>query len=189
LPTISSRYIVLLLGFTGQRTAEDHMATGPDLRIGHAEREAAAASLREHYAQGRLTLEEFNERIDATFKAVTQGQLNRITADLPHAAAPSAPLPVTTVPGGGRDRARQDWSQGHHHHPRFGFYPLIIAALGTWLLLFELHLRTFPFPGKLAIFLAIFGIVRGVLRRVFGMRRGRVRGYGGRGRRGPWSGI
>ena len=170
------------------------MATGPNLRIGHAEREAAAASLREHYAQGRLTLEEFNERLDATFKAVTQSQLNRITEDLPHAAAaPSAPLPVTSVAGGGRDRARQDWSQGHRHHPRLGFYPLIIAALGTWLLFFELNLRTFPFPGKLAIFLAIFGIIRGVLRRVFGMRRGPARGPGrpgrGRGRGGPWSGI
>jgi Domain of unknown function (DUF1707) len=168
------------------------MATGPDLRIGHAEREAAAASLREHYAQGRLTLEEFNERIDATFKAVTQSQLNRITEDLPHAAAhpaPTAALPVTTVPGGGRDRARQHWSQGRRHRPGFAFYPLIIAAFGTWLLILELHLRTFPFPGKLAIFLAIFGVIRGVLRRVFGLRRGRVRGYGGRGRRGPWSGI
>jgi hypothetical protein len=184
----------LAIGFIGQQTAEDHMATGPDLRIGHAEREAAAASLREHYAQGRLTLEEFNERLDATFKAVTQSELDRITEDLPHAAAHPSPLPVTTVPGGGRDRARQDWSQGHHHRPRLGFYPLIIAALGTWLLFFELNLRTFPFPGKLAIFLAIFGLIRGVLRRIFGMRRGPVRGHGGPrgprgGRRGPWSGI
>jgi len=164
------------------------MATGPDLRIGHAEREAAAASLREHYAQGRLTLEEFNERLDATFKAVTQSQLDRITEDLPRAAAHPSPLPVTTIPGGG-DRARQDWSQGHHHRPRLGFYPLIIAALGTWLLFFELNLRTFPFPGKLAIFLAIFGIIRGVLRRIFGLRRGPVGPRRGRGRGGPWSGI
>ena len=167
------------------------MATGPELRIGHAEREAAAASLREHYAQGRLTLEEFNERLDATFKAVTQSQLNQITEDLPHAAPPSAALPVTTVPGGGRDRARQDWSQGHRHHPRLGIFPVVIAALGTWLLFFDLHLRAFPWPGKLAIFLAIFGVVRGVLRRVFG-GRGRVGGRGGcgrGGRGGPWSGI
>ena len=34
----------LAIELTGQRTAEDHMATGPDLRIGHAEREAAAQS-------------------------------------------------------------------------------------------------------------------------------------------------
>jgi hypothetical protein len=172
------------------------MATGPDLRIGDAEREAAAASLREHYAQGRLTLEEFNERLDAALKATTQSQLNLITQDLPHATVPSAPLPVTTIPGGGRDRARQEWSGGGR--PRFGMFPLIIAAIGTWLLLFDLHLRAFPWPGKLAIFLAIFGVIRGVLRRVFGMsRRGRARGYGGCGRArsrggrsgGPWSGI
>jgi hypothetical protein len=171
------------------------MAMGPDLRVGDAEREAAATSLREHYAQGRLTLEEFNERLDAALKAVTQNQLNRITADLPHATAPSAPLPVTTVPGGGRDRARQDGSRGHHH-PRLGIFPVIIAAIGTWLLLFELHLRMFPWPGKLAIFLAIFGIIRGVLRRVLGFGgrgrapgRGRARSRGGRYSGGPWSGI
>jgi Domain of unknown function (DUF1707) len=174
------------------------MATGPDLRIGDAEREAAAASLREHYAQGRLTLEEFNERLDAALKAVTQAQLSRITEDLPHATVPSAPLPVTTVPGGGRERARQDGSGGHHH-PRLGIFPVIIAAIGTWLLLFDLHLRMFPWPGKLAIFLAIFTIVRGVLRRVFGFGgRGRVRSRPGPGRGrsrggrysgGPWSGI
>jgi Domain of unknown function (DUF1707) len=188
----------LAIEFTGQQTAEDHMATGPDLRIGHAEREAAAASLREHYAQGRLTLEEFNERLDAAFKATTQSQLNRVTQDLPRATVPSAALPVTTVPGGGRDRARQEWSTGGR--PRFALFPLVIAAIGTWFLILDLHLRAFPWPGKLAIFLAIFAVIRGVLRRVFGGigRRGRVRGHGGCGRGrtrggrysgGPWSGI
>ncbi len=70
--------------------------------------------------------------------------------------------------------------------------PVIIAALGTWLLIVDLNLRMFPWPGKLAIFLAIFGVARGLLRRVLG-RRGR--GYGGCGRSGrgrysggPWSG-
>ena len=36
------------------------MAPGPDLRIGDAYRDAVAARLRESYAQGRLTLDEFN---------------------------------------------------------------------------------------------------------------------------------
>jgi hypothetical protein len=172
------------------------MATGPDLRIGHAEREAAAASLREHYAQGRLTLEEFNERLDAVFKATTRSQLNLITRDLPHAAAPSAPLPVASMPGGGRER-EQYGPRGAR--ARLGFFPVIIAALGTWLLLFELHLRAFPWPGKLAIFLAIFGVIRGVLRRVFGIGRVRVgrrggcgrgpRGRGGRYSGGSWGGL
>jgi len=170
------------------------MATGPDLRIGDAEREAAAASLREHYAQGRLTLEEFNERLDAVFKATTERQLNLIVHDLPHASAPSAPLPVAGVPGGGRERARDQWSG--RHRPRLGVFPAIIAALGTWLVVVGLHMAAFPWPGKLAIFLALFGLIRGIIRRVFGIGRVRVRPYGGPGRgrarrnpRSPWSGI
>jgi hypothetical protein len=167
------------------------MATGPELRIGDAEREAAAASLREHFAQGRLTLEEFNERLDAVFKATTQSQLRLITRDLPHAAAPGAPLPVTTIPGGGRERAREDYRQ-RGARARLGLFPVIIAALGTWLLLLDLHLRAFPWPGKLAIFLAIFAAIRGLLRRVFGIGRGRIRvrrhGCCGRGRGGRYSG-
>jgi hypothetical protein len=170
------------------------MATGPDLRIGDAEREAAAASLREHYAQGRLTLEEFNERLDAAYQATTQRQLSLITQDLPHTAAPSAPLPIATVPGGGRERAREEYGP-RGARVRLGLFPVIIAALASWLLLFELHLRAFPWPGKLAIFLAILAAIRGVLRRVFGIGRGRVRvgrrggcGRGPRGRGGRYSG-
>jgi hypothetical protein len=165
------------------------MATGPNLRIGDAEREAAAASLREHYAQGRLTLEEFNERLDAVYKATTQSQLSLITRDLPHAAAPSAPLPVATISGGGREREEYG---PRGARARLGMFPVIIAALAAWLLFFELNLRAFPWPGKLAIFLAILAAIRGVLRRVFGFGRGRVRvgrrGGCGRGRGGRYSG-
>lgn len=53
------------------------------LRIGDAERDAAAADLGEHYAAGRLTLDELNDRLDAVFSAKTFGQLTRILADLP----------------------------------------------------------------------------------------------------------
>ena len=155
------------------------MATGPDLRIGDADREAAAANLREHYAQGRLTLEEFNQRIDAVFAATTQSQLNRITQDLPHAAARPASLPVTAT-GAGWDRDRREHRSGAR--PRLGMIPMIIAALGAWLLIVDLNLRAFPWPGKLAIFLAILAMARGLVRRVFGLRRGR--GYGGCGRSG-----
>jgi Domain of unknown function (DUF1707) len=57
---------------------------GPQaLRIGDAERDAAAAELGEHYTAGRLTLDELNERLDAVFSAKTFGQLARVMADLP----------------------------------------------------------------------------------------------------------
>ena len=53
------------------------------LRVGDAERDAAAADLSDHYAAGRLTLDELNERLDAVFSAKTFGQLAKVTADLP----------------------------------------------------------------------------------------------------------
>ena len=169
------------------------MATGPDLRIGDADREAAAESLREHYAVGRLTLDEFNQRLDAVFKATTQSQLRLITRDLPRTAAPSAPLPVTSV---GRERSRQEYQSGcgaHRPGARFSIFPVIIAAFAAWLVLFDLHLRAFPWPGKLAIFLFVFALVRRLVWRVFAATRGRngrgyPRGRGGRYSGGSWPG-
>jgi hypothetical protein len=53
------------------------------MRIGDAERDAAAADLGEHFTAGRLTLEELHERLEAVFAAKTFGQLARIMSDLP----------------------------------------------------------------------------------------------------------
>jgi len=53
------------------------------MRVGDAERDAAAADLGEHYTAGRLTLEELHERLAAVFAAKTFGQLARIMSDLP----------------------------------------------------------------------------------------------------------
>ena len=64
------------------------MATGYNLRVGDADREAIAAQLREHYADGRLTLEELNERLDQTFAAKTRADLNVVMRDLPHITRP-----------------------------------------------------------------------------------------------------
>jgi hypothetical protein len=65
------------------------MATASGLRIGDADREAAAAGLREHFAQGRLTLDEFQHRLGAVFAAKTDRDLADVTADLPHIAPPA----------------------------------------------------------------------------------------------------
>nr|SBO99158.1 protein of unknown function DUF1707 [Nonomuraea gerenzanensis] len=54
-----------------------------DLRIGDAEREQTMAALREHFAQGRLTHEELDERLDRTLAAKTARDLAQVTADLP----------------------------------------------------------------------------------------------------------
>jgi len=63
------------------------------LRISDSDRDRAAAQLRDHYAEGRLTSEELDERVTATLNARTAGDLRRVMADLPSAPAdlPSAP--------------------------------------------------------------------------------------------------
>jgi DNA-binding transcriptional ArsR family regulator len=62
---------------------QDHQPPVPGLRAGDADREAAAAALAEHFAQGRLTLDELDARLDATLTATTYGELSHAARDLP----------------------------------------------------------------------------------------------------------
>jgi hypothetical protein len=57
------------------------------MRVGDAERDAAANELREHFASGRLTQDELNERLDQTFAAKTRGDLSGLFTDLPSPSA------------------------------------------------------------------------------------------------------
>jgi len=52
-------------------------------RIGDAERDRAAELLREHMAQGRLSAEEFDERIEAALTAKVATDLDPLFTDLP----------------------------------------------------------------------------------------------------------
>lgn len=58
-----------------------------DLRIGDREREQAAAELGEHYAQGRLDVDEHAERLDQIWAARTHRDLAPVFADLRPAPA------------------------------------------------------------------------------------------------------
>ena len=53
------------------------------MRVSDAEREAAAAFLKRHYALGRLTQDELADRVDAAYRARTRSQLVAMTRDLP----------------------------------------------------------------------------------------------------------
>lgn len=59
----------------------------PALRISDAEREQAVRTLGNHHAVGRLTYEEFVERMDRAYEARTHEELDVLTADLPEAPA------------------------------------------------------------------------------------------------------
>jgi Domain of unknown function (DUF1707)/Cell wall-active antibiotics response 4TMS YvqF len=62
------------------------------VRIADADRERTVAVLGEHHAVGRLTYEEFVERMDRAYEARTRADLDELTSDLPAqpTAAPAA---------------------------------------------------------------------------------------------------
>ena len=68
------------------------------MRASDAEREAVTARLRDHYAEGRLTHDELDERVSAALSAKTFGELRTLTTDLP------GPAPVPP-----RAAARPSW--------------------------------------------------------------------------------
>lgn len=53
------------------------------VRVSDHEREDAARQLREHFAAGRLTDEELDERLQASYTARTEDDLHRLLSDLP----------------------------------------------------------------------------------------------------------
>jgi hypothetical protein len=69
-------------------------AAAPDLRASDADRERVAEVLRDAVAEGRLDMEEFEERLEATYKARTYAELAPLTRDLPVAGV-VAPGPVS----------------------------------------------------------------------------------------------
>ena len=65
------------------------MSEQSDLRASDADRLAAEEHLRANHLEGRLTVEEFEERVAKAQKAVTIGDLAALQADLPAPAAPA----------------------------------------------------------------------------------------------------
>jgi hypothetical protein len=59
------------------------MPGDPRLRASDADRERTAQLLREHHAVGRLTAEEFEDRLEQVFQARRLGELDALLADLP----------------------------------------------------------------------------------------------------------
>jgi hypothetical protein len=84
------------------------MPGDPRIRASDADRDRVAALLSEHHAAGRLTAEEFQERVDAALAAKTVGDLDALLADLP--AIDLYRLPAAGIkpapPGPRRPRSR-----------------------------------------------------------------------------------
>ncbi|MBE1585866.1 DUF1707 domain-containing protein [Nonomuraea angiospora] len=92
-----------------------------DLRIGDAEREQTMAVLREHFAQGRLTHEELDERLDQTLASKTARDLAKVTADLPGpqpAPGYREPAPHYDAPPYGPHYGMDGWREAMSAHRR-----------------------------------------------------------------------
>ncbi|GAA4628897.1 DUF1707 domain-containing protein [Actinoallomurus vinaceus] len=133
-----------------------------DLRVGDAERDEVASALHEHFAQGRLTREELDERLSAALSAKTVGDLRKVTRDLP--AGPDAlsrPLAGPGLPDWrGPRRAGPPWAGPHWggppwarhaermahrgRHPRFG-PPAGVFLIALFVIAFVTH-GWFVFP-------------------------------------------
>src|SRR5688500_16705210 len=72
-----------------------------DPRIADIERDRVVAVLRLHCTEGRITLDEFSDRVGDVYNARTAGELDAVVADLPVPWAEDAPA-----------RAREDDDDG-----------------------------------------------------------------------------
>ncbi|MQW76997.1 DUF1707 domain-containing protein [Nocardioides sp. dk4132] len=97
----------------------------PRLRIGDAERQAAADALAGHYVEGRLDTGEHAERLERIWAARTQGDLAPVFADLPAPAAGARPAPTGAVPAGRAARG--------HRGPRAVHIVMVLLVLALLL--------------------------------------------------------
>jgi hypothetical protein len=101
------------------------MPGDPRLRASDADRDRTVELLREHHAVGRITAEEYDERMNKVFAAKTLGELDELLADLPA-------IDLYKLPSAGIRPARRG-SSGKRLDLRAGpsLSPLI-APWSTW---------------------------------------------------------
>jgi Domain of unknown function (DUF1707) len=113
------------------------MAADPKIRASDEDRDRVVSLLREHHAAGRLTAEEFSERLDKAYAAKTMGELDELMADLP--AIDLYRLPHDSLPRYGRPKpgassfleaAAQRPGRLAKGHGRFS--PAWASAWGSW---------------------------------------------------------
>jgi Domain of unknown function (DUF1707)/Domain of unknown function (DUF4190) len=94
-------YQVPLAGYQGQ------VRMNPAMRAASADRERAVDVLKAGFTEGRLTQDEYNDRMGRAYAARTYGELMALTADLPAGAMPTAwPVPMYQPPATTNSLAR-----------------------------------------------------------------------------------
>ncbi len=123
-----------------------------EIRIGDAERTAAAQELGEHFAQGRLTPDEHQERLDRVMGARTAAELTPVFADLPGSPYQARAYAGAERPPVGSDRPRggRPYPAPPFGRPPFGRPPS--AGRRGWF-------GMLPFPLKLLLVLIVAAVV------------------------------
>jgi hypothetical protein len=88
--------------------ASAYWAFNGGVRASDAERERAAASLKRHYAAGRLSTDELERRVRRAYEAEWRGELRSLMRDLPF----ELPVDRTRV-ARGVDRVQQGFYKAH----------------------------------------------------------------------------
>ncbi|HEY2507385.1 MAG TPA: DUF1707 domain-containing protein [Streptosporangiaceae bacterium] len=151
-----------------------------NMRVSDADREQVTARLREHFAEGRLTSEELDERISSALGAKTVGQLRGVMVDLPE-PSPFGPGTGQAPPfGPGAGQVPPTGQQGQGPPPwagRPGYYrrgprllPIAVLLLFTFFVLPGVGWAFFAFL-KIALLIWLVTILVGA----FSARRNRHR--------------
>jgi hypothetical protein len=110
----------------------------PEVRIGDVEREQAVSALGEHYAAGRLTKDEFDERAAAAWAARTESGLRPLFVDLPAPHGRTTARENASRPAPGATPRRPPRRRGPGIWSMLPVFPILVG-------LFLLALLT-PFP-------------------------------------------
>jgi hypothetical protein len=129
-----------------ETTGRERGGYGRRMRASDADRAATAERLRQHYTEGRLDAQEYDERIDRCYAAKTVGELDELFVDLPR-SAPREPEPERGYGGyRGYRGGLPPW--------RFAAIAAVIAALIVVSCVTGAHLFWLAWP---LFFIFIFG--------------------------------
>ena len=139
------------------------MATDDSIRASDVDREAVVNTLREAYTAGRLTLDEFDERMTSAYVSKTWGDLRALTEDLPiqpvlgadlpdrqPSAAPLAPRPLRQEPEPSED-PRPPVGPPSRRSPVAILIPVVVWTL--------LVVHGSIGPGVIFLLIAVFALV------------------------------
>jgi hypothetical protein len=108
------------------------MPGDPRLRASDADRERTSSLLREHHAVGRLTAEEFGDRLEKVFTARTLGELDALLADMPAIDLYQLPSAGIRPVQGGAARSRRGEGAGVARRGDGTLLPQQVAAWVSW---------------------------------------------------------